>query len=205
MDTGSLIGFVTVMVALAALPSASVVLVVSRAATAGRRQGLAVAAGIVLGDLALAALAIFGMSWLAGTVGGAFTVLRYAGGAYLIWLGWRMLTARPPTGDARSTRGSRSTATSVAAGLALTLGDVKAVLFYASLFPNLFELTTLTAADITLLFAVTAVTVGGVKSAYALAAEGLYARLRGAAADGIARRLPGAVVMGAGAWVVAKS
>ena len=205
MDAGSLIVFVAVMVALAALPSASVALVVSRAATGGRHQGFAVAGGIVLGDLTFAALAMFGMSWLAETVGGLFTLLRYAGGAYLIWLGWRILSSNPPTGAANPPRGIASTATSLVAGLVLTLGDVKAILFYASLFPNLFELTALNWADITLLFVVTAVTVGGVKAGYALAAERVSARLRAGAAGGLARRLPGALVMGAGAWVVAKS
>lgn len=205
MDPGSLIVFVVVMTALAALPSASVMLVVGRAATAGRRQGFAVAGGIVLGDLTFAALAIFGMSWLAETVGGAFTVLRYAGGAYLMWLGWRILTATPSTATVGVPRGAGSTAASFAAGLALTLGDVKAILFYASLFPNLFDLAALTAADATLLFVITAVTVGTVKAGYAMAAESLSARLRAGSVDGLARRLPGALLMGAGAWMVVRS
>lgn len=205
MDAASLTVFVAVMIALAALPSASVALVVSRAATGGRRQGFAVAGGIVLGDLTFAGLAMFGMSWLAETVGGLFTLLRYAGGAYLIWLGWRVLTSNPAAGNANPSSGPGATAASFTTGLALTLGDVKAILFYASLFPNLFELTALAAADIVLLFAVTAVTVGGVKAGYALAAERLSARLRAGPADGLVRRLPGALLLGTGAVVIAKS
>ena len=54
-----------IMIVLAALPSCSVALVVTRAATLGIRNGAAVTAGIVMGDLIFVTLAILGMSTLA--------------------------------------------------------------------------------------------------------------------------------------------
>jgi len=50
------------MALLAALPSASVALVITRSATLGVANGIAVSAGIVLGDLIFILLAIFGLS-----------------------------------------------------------------------------------------------------------------------------------------------
>lgn len=57
-----------IMVALAAMPSASVALVVTRSATLGVANGLAVSAGIVLGDLVFITFAIFGLSVVAETL-----------------------------------------------------------------------------------------------------------------------------------------
>lgn len=73
-----------IMLTLAALPSASVALVVTRSATAGFANGVAVALGIVVGDLLFVALAILGLSLLAETMGAFFAILKYLGGAYLI-------------------------------------------------------------------------------------------------------------------------
>jgi threonine/homoserine/homoserine lactone efflux protein len=53
------------MLVLAAIPSASVALVVTRSATLGIKNGISVACGIVLCDLIFVALAILGMGFLA--------------------------------------------------------------------------------------------------------------------------------------------
>ena len=79
------------MVVLAAIPSASVALIVTRSATLGIKNGILVACGIVLGDLIFVALAILGMSFLAETMGSFFVIFRYVGGAYLVWLGFSLI------------------------------------------------------------------------------------------------------------------
>ena len=65
-----------IMIALAALPSASVALVVTRSATLGIPNGMAVAAGIVTGDLAFVMLAAAGLSVLAESMGYLFSAIR---------------------------------------------------------------------------------------------------------------------------------
>ena len=122
-----------VMVALAAIPSASVALVVARAATLGVANGMAVAAGIVLGDLIFVLFAILGLSVIAETMGGVFLVIRYLGGAYLIWLGLNLLRSVNTEQKSITVRNhTASIVSSFAAGLALTLGDIKAIFFYIS-------------------------------------------------------------------------
>eukprot|EP00903_Cladosiphon_okamuranus_P004055 g4053.t1 len=122
-----------VMLVLAAIPSASVALVVTRSATHGFSNGIAVALGIVLADLVFVALAILGLGFLAETLGSFFITLRYLGGAYLIWLGIRLL--RSPGGMNLSPAGPNrfSLFASFTSGFLLTLGDVKAILFYATI------------------------------------------------------------------------
>ena len=82
-----------VMVSLAALPSSSVALVVARSATAGVANGIAVSVGIILGDLLFVLLAVTGLATLAELMGEFFSVLKFAGGLYLIWLGVSLLKA----------------------------------------------------------------------------------------------------------------
>ena len=194
-----------VMVTLAAIPSASVALVVVRSATAGVPHGLAVTAGIVLADVFFVVLVVAGLSVLAEWMGSFFVLLRYVAGMYLIWFGLQLLRSirKPLPGIGAERKYSR--AGSFLAGFVLTLGDLKAILFYASLFPVFVDLTLLTLADVLLLVGVTVVTVGGVKSLYALAARRLTNRY-GAGPQGSALRAGGGIVMiGTGSWLVLKT
>ena len=82
----------TAMAVLAAVPSTSVLVVSARSASSGFRHGALTAAGIVLGDIVFILLAVFGLALLVEVMGPAFVLVKYAGGAYLLWLGamiWR--------------------------------------------------------------------------------------------------------------------
>ncbi|BET68041.1 LysE family translocator [Opitutales bacterium ASA1] len=211
MDVWNWLGLAGVMVVLAALPSSSVVLVVTRAATAGVANGIAVAVGIVAGDLLFVGLALAGMSVVAEQLGAVFAVLRYAGGAYLVWTGVQMWRAaargdEPAANENASDARSRwALGESAAAGLALTLGDVKAILFYASLFPVFVDLRVVSTGEIAGIVAVTLVTVGGVKVVYATAAKRLAARVRDERVRNVGRRVGGTLLIGAGTLVIAKT
>ncbi|KAF3981550.1 MAG: LysE family transporter [Methylococcales symbiont of Hymedesmia sp. n. MRB-2018] len=85
------IALVGIILALALVPSAGVALVVTRTATLGTANGIAVSLGIVLGDLVFILLAILGLSVVAETMGSLFMVVKYFGGAYLVWLGISLL------------------------------------------------------------------------------------------------------------------
>lgn len=195
----------TIMIVLAAVPSCSVVLVVTRAATLGIRDGAAVAAGIVVGDLTFAALAILGMSALAEMMGTFFAIVRYIGAAYLIWLGFSLICSRKSTAVPTSNSGGSTMIASFASGLLLTLGDVKAILFYASLFPTFVDMAHLTVLDIVVIFVVTALTVGGVKLIYAFAARSIISRLHTQRSHRHARTLAGSLMIGTGTYIIAKT
>jgi len=195
----------TIMIVLAAVPSCSVALVVTRAATLGIRDGAAVAAGIVVGDLTFAALAILGMSALAETMGTFFAIVRYIGAAYLIWLGFSLICSRKSTAVPTANFGGSTMIASFASGLLLTLGDVKAILFYASLFPTFVDMAHLTVLDIVVIFVVTALTVGGVKLIYAFAARSIISRLHTQRSHRHARTLAGSLMIGTGTYIIAKT
>ena len=73
-----------IMGLLAAIPSSSVLLVVTQSTALGLRNGVATAAGVVAGDLLLMAIAILGMTALAQQMGAFFVVVKYLAAGYLI-------------------------------------------------------------------------------------------------------------------------
>lgn len=193
-----------VMLPLAAMPSSSVALVLARSVSAGRVSGAFCALGIVAGDLVFIAMALVGMSIVAEWLGAFFSVVKYCAGTYLIWLGFRLLKPKPTTTAPGANRAS-SFAADFSAGLLLTLGDVKAILFYASLFPTVVDMESIGPWDIALIATITAATVGGVKLAYAIFASTIVDSLRGRVASEAPRRLGGALMIGCGSTLIAKT
>jgi len=195
-----------IMASLAAIPSASVALVVTRSATLGVGNGVAVSAGIVLGDLAFIGLAMFGLSVLAETLGSLFLVIKYLGAIYLLWLGLSLLrTKRGTTAPANAGNRRGSLAASFLAGFALTLGDVKAILLYLSLFPLFVDLSALQAADVLTIVCITVASVGGVKMLYALSARKLATMARELKFESAAGKTAGTIMLGAGSYIIAKA
>ena len=189
---------------LAAVPSASVALVVTRSASSGLPNGLTAAAGIVAGDLVFAILALLGMTALSETMGALFAAVQCLGGLYLLWFAYRLI--RPGQRSAKSSSSVGSTlAGDFCAGLLLTLGDAKAILFYASLFPAFIDFAALGGADIALVLIVTIIAVGGVKAAYAYAARHVSTRFANRSTLRTARPAAGCLLFAAGAYLLVKA
>ncbi|MEP3112650.1 MAG: LysE family translocator [Nisaea sp.] len=198
-----------VLAAMAALPSSSVALVVARSALYGVRHGLTVAAGIVTGDLVFMTMAILSMAALASQLGALFALIKYAAALYLIWFGVRLIRAqraKAPLEKRAPEPGSRrdGLAASFAAGLLLTLGDIKAIFFYASLLPTFVDLGAMSGADVALLSIIMIISVGGVKVAYALAAYRLGTTAQDFAYLNQAKTLAGTFFVAAGGYLLLK-
>lgn len=191
-----------VMMILALVPSTSVALVVARSSTAGFMNGAAVAAGIVAGDLVFVLLAVFGMTALAEVMGSLFLILRYLAGAYLIWFGIGLLKSAPSPAVATPVRPGATLSASFLSGLSLTLSDVKAIFFYASLFPVFVDLTTINVWDITLIVIVTIAAVGGVKLGYACFAMRVASFVRGGRKESVIRAAAGGFMLCAGIYLI---
>lgn len=86
---------------LLAIPGPTVLLVVAYALSHGRRAALATVAGVTLGDFTAMTLSLLGLGVLLATSASLFTVLRWAGALYLVYLGlkmWRSPTALEAAG-----------------------------------------------------------------------------------------------------------
>ena len=135
----SVLGFAVVAAALTVTPGLDTALVLRAGLTRGRREATATAGGIVAGLFVWGAAAAVGISALLATSRLAYDVLRWAGAAYLVWFGLRLLvralrpgaaTDRPEDVDGASAwRSARL-------GLTTNLLNPKVGVFYAALLPQ---------------------------------------------------------------------
>lgn len=205
MEMLSILGIAVFMVILALLPSTSVGLVIARSLTDGVPGGIAVSAGIVLGDLVFLTLAYAGMSALAETMGAFFAVVKYLAGAYLIWMGIALIKSRKKTTIELEKGKGCNVIGNMAAGFFVTLGDVKAILFYASLVPLVADLRQFSFESFLVLACVTIISVGGVKVLYSFLATKVVRRFASSRAQKFTRSLSGCLLIGSGSYLVLKA
>jgi threonine/homoserine/homoserine lactone efflux protein len=96
VTTHQLLGFGLVAFVLIAIPGPSVVFTIGRALAYGRATALATVLGNSLGLLVVLVLVSFGLGDLVATSDTAFAILKYAGAAYLVWLGVQAFRHRSP-------------------------------------------------------------------------------------------------------------
>ena len=92
-DTAHLLVFITAGWLLNLTPGPDVLYIVNTALRGGVRAGIVAALGIVSGCFVHVVAAAFGVGALLATSVAAFTVLKWAGAAYLVWMGLRLLFA----------------------------------------------------------------------------------------------------------------
>lgn len=90
--------FVAASTALLLIPGPTVLLVLSYALSQGRRVAMASASGVALGDLIAMTASLLGLGALVLASATLFTVLKWVGAVYLVYLGIRLLRSAPTTG-----------------------------------------------------------------------------------------------------------
>ncbi|MCT8972096.1 LysE family translocator [Microbaculum marinisediminis] len=203
MDWTSLLTFAAALALAAAIPGPGVAAVIARALGAGFRPTVPMVLGLIAGDLVYLSSAALGLGVIAATFGGLFTLIRWAGAAYLVYLAIRLFLARPEAGALPVRGGRRSGA--FLAGLFVTLGNPKVILFYLALLPTIIDLGGLTALGFVELSAVVAVVLLGVIGGYAALAARARLLFESPAARRILNRVAGVTMMGAAAAIATRS
>lgn len=204
MSLSEALAFALTMLVLAASPGPGVFITVARALASGAAHGVVVAFGIVTGDLIYLLLAIYGLAALSQTLGGLFAIVQYAGGAYLLWLGFKIWASPAPAGAIQGVR-ELSWKANYLSGLLVTLGNPKAILFYLGLLPGFVDLNRLSHGDVLALAAIIALVLGSVMAAYACAAGQARRLLAGASAGRIINAVAGSVMLAAGTALLIKT
>ena len=163
MTMPAMIAYAAALTIAAATPGPSMFGIISTGLARGTSAAVAVGFGVALGDIVLAGAALLGLGALAAAFGWIFAALKYAGAAYLIWIGIKMWRAMPELVNSRAVQ-AHHPLRSVGLGAAMALGNPKAILFHASLMPLLLDLSSLTVLDVGiilgLVFTVNVVTMG---------------------------------------------
>ena len=131
----SLVLFMTGAIVLLMIPGPAVLYLLSRSIGHGRPAGLVSAMGIAVGSLFHVAAATLGLSALLVSSAAAFQVAKYAGAAYLIYLGIRTLRS---TDNAvlQPSAGQRSLRNIFAQGVLVNLLNPKTALFFLAFLPQ---------------------------------------------------------------------
>lgn len=86
-DISTLMTYAVIVAGFSALPGPAVLLTTARSVSSGTRAGIATSLGIAAGDLLHTALAVLGVSAILMASAVAFSIMKYMGAAYLIYLG----------------------------------------------------------------------------------------------------------------------
>ncbi|MDF0601952.1 LysE family translocator [Psychromarinibacter sp. C21-152] len=129
---------------------------IARALSGGFHAAWPLALGVVVGDVIWPFLAILGVTWLVSVFSGFLLVLKWVATAFFIGMGVMILKNADKTisSDSRLTRPGMWAG--FMAGLAVILGNPKAILFYMGMLPGFFDLGALTLPDIAAICALSA-------------------------------------------------
>ena len=128
------LAFLLAAVVLAVTPGPGIAYVVARTAAGGRAEGLASCAGTGIGGLFHVCAAALGLSVLLAQSATAFTVVKYFGAAYLLYLGVRLLLAKAPAAAGPVTPGGVRRA--LLEGVLVEALNVKTALFFLAFLPQ---------------------------------------------------------------------
>ena len=123
--------FVAAIVLFLAIPGPGNLAIITSTAKGGVRAGMAACFGVIAADQALMWLAVAGVAGLLAAYPAAFAAVQWLGAAYLGWMGYKMLTAKPgqaPVVNIKPRHYFRQ-------GAVITLLNPKAIVFYMAFFP----------------------------------------------------------------------
>jgi homoserine/homoserine lactone efflux protein len=192
------LAYVVACVLIAIIPGPTVTVIIANSLKHGARAGLLNVAGTQLGLALMMLTLVVGLSSVIAAMGSLFDWLRYAGAAYLVWLGWKLL--RSPDVLADESAASAPRGGFFLQGFLVIMANPKALLFFGAFIPQFIDPKGHYVAQIALL-GVTAMLV-------ALVSDGAYAVLVGRAGVLLSRkrvrlvsRLSGACLIGGGLWL----
>jgi len=154
-------------------PGPAVLYIIARSVDQGRQAGLASVLGVELGNSVHVVATALGLSALMLTSALAFSVVKYAGAAYLLYLGLRTLL-RPTTIDAGPAEAPKSLRQTFLQGAVVATLNPKTALFFLAFLPQFVDASQ---GQVSLQF----LTLGLLFVAMALTTDGLYALLSGTA------------------------
>jgi threonine/homoserine/homoserine lactone efflux protein len=177
-DAATFALFALACLAFLAIPGPSVFYIVTRSLVQGRRAGVTSMLGVQAGGLVHVVAAAFGVSALVASSAAAFTVVKYAGAAYLVFLGLRNLFGAEP--DEPEIAGDpASTASLFGHGVVVNVLNPKTALFFLAFLPQFVDPTAGPVAPQMLVLGLMLVSLGVLSDGtYALLAANVGNRLR---------------------------
>lgn len=133
-DLAHLTAFAIAAITIALIPGPGMIYVLARSLGGGREEGLRSTAGTGIGGLVHVAAAAAGLSAIIATSATAFSVVKYIGAAYLVWLGLRAILDRSDAPTVSPGNASRTDA--FRQGILTEVFNPKTALFFLTFLPQ---------------------------------------------------------------------
>lgn len=146
--------YVGAMLVLFLTPGPVWLALMARGMSGGFPAAWPLALGVAVGDILWPLLAVLGVTWVASTFDGLLVALKYVAVVMFAVMGLLLIrhADRTIAADSRLTRPGAWAG--FMAGLAVILGNPKAILFYMGMLPGFFDLSTITPLDIAAIVAI---------------------------------------------------
>jgi threonine/homoserine/homoserine lactone efflux protein len=192
------LAFVAACVALALLPGPMVTLVIANGLRHGTRAALTNVAGAQLGLGIVIAIVAVGLTSLMATMGYWFDWVRFAGAAYLVWLGIKLIRSPAQAIDADTPPPPRGGF--FLQGLLVLLSNPKVLVFFGAFIPQFVDMEKDHFSQVALLGVTFMATAGITDAIYALLA-GRARRFFSARRTTLLSRISGGFMIGGGVWL----
>lgn len=201
MTLSGLFIFATALLLTAGSPGPSVAALVSRVLANGIREVLPFLAAMWLGEALWLGCSVAGLAVLVHAFEHVFVALKYAGVLYLLYLAWKMWFGPPDLTNGELPK-EQSPLRMFLAGLAVTLGNPKIMVFYLSLLPTIVDLSRVGVVEWAQLTLAMFIVLASVDLGWSILASGARGFLRSHRAVRTASR-SGAVLMAGAAVLIA--
>ena len=180
------------------IPGPSVSVVIANSLAGGTRAGLYTILGTELSMLSMVFIVAIGLEAVMTMVSGAFEIIKLAGAAYLIWIGWKMFRS---TGKLAMDEGARlPVGRYIWQGAVISWSNPKTLLFLSALLPQFVDMSRPAFSQIMLLGLILMAVATTSDSIYAFAA-GRARHVLTAARVRMVNRVSGVILMAGGVWL----
>lgn len=197
------LAFAAASAVLLAIPGPTILLVISYALGHGRRAAKATVAGVALGDFTAMTASMLGLGALLATSATLFTLLKWIGAAYLIYLGiklWRAPVSDRPLDLDPQDAPKGSAWRILAHTYAVTALNPKSIVFFVAFLPQFMD-STQPALPQMAIFEATFLALAILNAAiYALLASAARRSIRKPSVQSAVNRVGGTLMIGAGCW-----
>lgn len=202
MSYEAAITFIIAIFIFAITPGPGTFALLARALGTGAMSCLPMAFGMAISDIIYLILATFGLATIAENYSGLFTIIRFAGAAYLFYLGWKMWTTSVDAHFESNNAKTNSWLALFLQGFLISASNPKVILFYIAFLPTFIDLTSLTHQDIVLVSGLTLIGLVSGLMLVSIGASSIRRYLKSSRAIKNLNRTAGSIMVGAAAYLV---
>jgi len=198
----TLVAYIVASAIFAAVPGPGVLATIGQAVSRGAAPAFSLLTGLIVGDFTYLVAAAFGLGFVAQQYSEIFTVFRFIGAVYLVWLGWN--SWRQSVGTAPQPAATKNGRT-LLGGLIICLSNPKVMVFYLAFLPTFIDMKTVGISQVALLGSLNVIISYLVIGSYILAARSVAKTFKKPIVQQRFNRVAGGMLVTAGVAVALQS